>query len=372
MPAVYVSRQPSVEGDAVIQELLRPLLDRLGASTDWLQSGQMDVPDAPDARVRLCALGGGLAAVLFLLEPTPGETAAVVAGVWPEAEALERAQNRVLQVNPVNGLPEFSSASTPEEAAEKRADQQRTAQEQARWSAGPGGGAGLGEPVEAEIHDSGDAEEREQDPVEAAKWARVLAIFERLKAEAAEAGTPFADDVEWYGGYAGGEPKVIIVTEEMRLQAEAEAEQHFEGITARESPIALTGRLGIPHEVLIPAWDARSQEELDAAIAACENEWHRRMLLRLAEHAELTQLLTEFGITPVVVPEDREATRAESIAWERAFDAVMVRWDAGDFVDEPVAPWMASRVVLGTAASDAEVTASFEHPTAALQFTRVR
>ncbi|WP_146080772.1 hypothetical protein [Pseudoclavibacter sp. RFBB5] len=329
-------------------------------------------------------LGGGTGMLAYLLEPEAGDQVVVVAGAWPLTEALELAQSRVLQLNPVNGLPEFVPARTAEEAAERRASLQSSVQNdqrlrtmsyeslteeeyQARES-GVWNSAGTVEPEEPQADTETDTD------VEAMKEAKIQAAFENAKAEAAAAGTPIDEEtVEWYVSIVGdGEPNVTFVTEEQRRAFEAEAEEYFDGIAGHYSPMEVTGRLGLPEEVLSEAWNAQSQDALDAAINACENEWHRRMLVRMAEHAALDELMLEFGIETIVFPQDREPTEEEQEVWSVAYSAAMERWELGDFVDEPAAPWLLSGVQLGAPASDAEIIASFEHPTARLQFERVR
>lgn len=248
----------------------------------------------------------------YLLEPEPGDQVVIVAGAWPLTEARELARSRVLQLNPVNGLPEFVPARTAEEAVERRASLQSSVQNdqrlrtmsyeslteeeyQARES-GVWNSAAIVEPEEPQPDTDTD--------VEAVKEAKIRAAFEKEKAKAAAKGTPIDEEtVEWFVSIVGdGEPNVTFVTEEQRRAFEAEAEEYFEGIAGRYSPMEVTGRLGLPEEVLSEAWNAQSQDALDAAINACENEWHRRMLVRMAEHPSLDELLLEFSIETIVFP----------------------------------------------------------------------
>lgn len=382
MPSIYVSRQPSVQHNAEVLLRLNAFLAGLEACAGSLRWEPLDVHDAPDGRVRVFDLGGGTGMLAYLLEPEPGDQVVIVAGAWPLTEARELARSRVLQLNPVNGLPEFVPARTAEEAVERRASLQSSVQNdqrlrtmsyeslteeeyQARES-GVWNSAAIVEPEEPQPDTDTD--------VEAVKEAKIRAAFEKEKAKAAAKGTPIDEEtVEWFVSIVGdGEPNVTFVTEEQRRAFEAEAEEYFEGIAGRYSPMEVTGRLGLPEEVLSEAWNAQSQDALDAAINACENEWHRRMLVRMAEHPSLDELLLEFSIETIVFPQDREPTEEEQEVWSVAYAAAMERWELGDFVDEPVAPWLLSHVDLGAPASDAEIIASFEHPTARLQFERVR
>lgn len=384
MPAIYVSRQPSVKHDAEIQLRLSTFLSGLGTSARSLRLEQFDVHDAPDGRVRVFDLGGGNGMLAYLLEPELGDQVVVVEGAWPVTEALELARSRVLQLNPVNGLPEFVPARTAEEAVERRASVQSSVQNDQRLRAmsyeslteeeyqaresGVWAFAAIAEPEKLLADVDVD--------VEAVTAAKIRAAFENAKAKAAAEGTPIDEEtVEWFVSIVGdGEPNVTFVTEEQRraFEADAATQEYFDGIAGHYSPMEVTGRLGLPEEVLSEAWNAQSQETLSAAINACENEWHRRILVRMTEHAALDELMLEFGIETIVFPQDREPTEEEQEVWSVAYSAAMERWELGDFVDEPAAPWLLSHVHLGAPASDAEIIASFEHPTARLQFERVR
>lgn len=77
---------------------------------------------ARDKRARTGRVDQGWRAVLFRLDPAGGERAYVYAGTWEHDEAIERARNTVLGVNPVNGLVilrqeiEETSSGQPEKA----------------------------------------------------------------------------------------------------------------------------------------------------------------------------------------------------------------------------------------------------------------
>ena len=381
MTSVYVTRQPSVDGDARAQEALHALLARLRASAGDAPAAELlPGPGSPDARARLTSLGGGLSALVYELEPSAGRPVAVVAGVWPDGEVRELAVSRVLQLSPVNGLPEFAPASSAEDAAEQRASTQGFVRDlyphlapRALGQAGAydltsvDGGAG---PLSSGEQSETERAEAEAQVLADAEWAAAVV---HAKAEAEAAGTPIDDaEGEWVGVHIGDGPFSVgfVSHEESRRYAEEEAER-FVGVTGGASQMEVELRLGLPGHVLTPAWAATSQEELDAVVAGCENEWHRIVLSRMIDQPDVGALMAELAIETVLVPVDREPTEEERQRYQLEYAAVMDRWDVGDFVDEPEAPWLSGRIEPGAAAGDSEIVASFEHPLAKRQFERV-
>ncbi|WP_139416176.1 3'-5' exonuclease [Agromyces laixinhei] len=78
-----------------------------------------------DERARTGRVDIHLRAVLYQLDPIGQERTYVYAGTWEHDEAIERARTRKLQINPVNGIPEFIESTTP--ADEVPAEGQPTA-----------------------------------------------------------------------------------------------------------------------------------------------------------------------------------------------------------------------------------------------------
>lgn len=70
-----------------------------------------------DERARTGRVDIHLRAVLYQLDPIGQERTYVYAGTWEHDEAIERARTRKLQINPVNGIPEFIEATTPADDA---------------------------------------------------------------------------------------------------------------------------------------------------------------------------------------------------------------------------------------------------------------
>jgi hypothetical protein len=70
--------------------------------------------NAADPRARTARVDISLRAVLYRMESSDDERVYVYAGTWDHDEAGRRAQNRILRVNPVNGITELIEVSTPD------------------------------------------------------------------------------------------------------------------------------------------------------------------------------------------------------------------------------------------------------------------
>ncbi|PPF40365.1 hypothetical protein [Pseudoclavibacter sp. AY1H1] len=374
MTSIYINRQRSIEADPQARKALETLFRRMLEFGADSAPGLERVPGATDSRARLVALDGGYSALVFVLEVLPASSAAVIAGIWPAAVAREKARTLVLQLNPVNGLPELEQAASAEAAIERRAEMQRMMRSDAERCSehfAPLSGEEQSEPGNApELTDKSEASDDAD-----AQWR---AATERVMVEAAAKGDPIDEALgEWIGSRTqSGEVTAVFVTfEQMRAFEQGQQDQNvdgFEGIHGRFPPMDVERRIGLPRELFARAWDARTQSAFDAVVASCENEWQRLVLTRMLEQPTVDDVLAEFSLETQVVPSDPEPTAEQWDSYERAVEATRDRWDAGQFVDEPEVPEPPYLVELGLPASDAEIIASFEHPTARLQFQRSR
>ncbi|VXC28939.1 hypothetical protein [Pseudoclavibacter sp. 8L] len=391
MTSIYVNRQRSIEADPQARKALETFFTRMLEFGADSAPGLERVPGATDSRARLVALDGGYSALVFALEVSPASNAAVIAGIWPAAVAREKARTLVLQLNPVNGLPELEQAASAEDAIERRAEMQRMVRSDAERSSEHFASLSEQQRTEPE-NDSGPGESQrlpECDPAiggptyepgaSAAADAQWSAATARVGADAAAKGDPIDQALgEWIGTRTqSGEVTAVFVTyEQMRAFEQAEGQQEsgvppFEGIHGRFRPMDVERRIGLPRELFARAWDARTQTAFDEVVDSCGNEWQRLVLTRMLEQLTVDDVIAEFSLETQVLPSDPEPTAEQWEAYVKAVQVTRERRDAGEAVDEPEVPGPPYRVELGLPASDAEIVASFEHPTARLQFQRV-
>lgn len=391
MTSIYVNCQRSVEADPQARNALETLFRRMLEFGADSAPGLERVPGATDSRARLVALDGGYSALVFVLEVSPAASGAVIAGIWPAAVAREKARILVLQLNPVNGLPELEQAAGAEDAIERRAeiqrmmrsDAERSSERSAPWSeqqrAAPENDSGPGESQkwpEGDPTNGGLTDEPEASDAADAQWRAATA---RVRADAAAKGDLIDEALgEWIGTrtQSGGVTAVFVTYEQMRAFEQAQGRQKsgvppFEGIHGRFPPVDVEYQIGLPRELLARAWSARTQTAFDEVVDSCENEWQRLVLTRLLEQLTVDDVMAEFSLETQVVPSDPEPTAEQWEAYAKAEQATRERRDAGESVDEPEVPGPPCRVELGLPASDAEIVASFDHPTARLQFQRV-
>jgi len=76
--------------------------------------------NAADQRARTARVDLSLRAVLYRMESSDDERVYVYAGTWEHDEAGKRAQNRILRVNPVNGITELIEVGAPGSPAAAR------------------------------------------------------------------------------------------------------------------------------------------------------------------------------------------------------------------------------------------------------------
>ncbi|MBF4548842.1 hypothetical protein [Pseudoclavibacter sp. VKM Ac-2888] len=374
MTSIYVNRQRSIEADPQARKALETLFRRMLKFGADSAPGLERVPGATDSRARLVALDGGYSALVFVLEVSPASSAAVIAGIWPAVIAREKARTLVLQLNPVNGLPELEQAASPEAAIERRAEMQRMMRSNAERCSEHF--APLSEEEQSEPGNAPELTDKSEASDDAdAQWR---AATERVMVEAAAKGDPIDEALgEWIGSRTqSGEVTAVFVTfEQMRAFEQGQQDQNvdgFEGIHGRFPPMDVERRIGLPRELFARAWDARTQSAFDAVVDSCENEWQRLVLTRMLVQPTVDDVLAEFSLEIQVVPSDPEPTAEQWDSYERDVEATRDRWDAGQFVDEPEVPEPPYLVELSLPASDAEIIASFEHPTARLQFQRSR
>ncbi|PPG33602.1 hypothetical protein C5E10_07165 [Pseudoclavibacter sp. RFBG4] len=370
MTSIYVNRQRSIEADPQARKALETLFTRMLEFGADSAPGLERVPWATDSRARLVALDGGYSALVFVLEVSPASRAAVIAGIWPAAVAREKARTLMLQLNPVNGLPELEQAASAEDAIERRAEMQRMMRSDAERSSEHF--APLSEEEQSEPGNAPELTDKPEASDDAdAQWR---AATERVVVEAAAKVNPIDEALgEWIGTrtQSGEVAAVFVAFEQMRAFEQGQQDQNaagFEGIHGRFPPMDVERRIGLPQELFARAWDARTQSAFDAVVASCENEWQRLVLTRMLEQPTVDDVLAEFSLETQVVPSDPEPTAEQRDSYLRAVEATRERWDAGQFVEEPEVPGPPYLVELGLPASDAEIIASFEHPTARLQF----
>lgn len=117
MPNLIMTKLKGQKHEKVVDQKIMAFLRKLTEddSIPGLNIERMNHP--VDERARTGRVDIHLRAVLYQLDPIGQERTYVYAGTWEHDEAIERARSRKLQINPVNGIPEFIESTTPAEEA---------------------------------------------------------------------------------------------------------------------------------------------------------------------------------------------------------------------------------------------------------------
>jgi superfamily I DNA/RNA helicase/antitoxin component HigA of HigAB toxin-antitoxin module len=107
MPNIQLSKLKNQNHEGPVRAKILTFLQKLAEddTTPGLHIEKMQQQADPKARTG--RVDQSLRAVLYRIDRAGEERLYVYAGTWEHDEAIRRAQNLVLQVNPINGIPEF-------------------------------------------------------------------------------------------------------------------------------------------------------------------------------------------------------------------------------------------------------------------------
>lgn len=117
MPNLIMTKMKGQKHEKVVDQKIMAFLRKL-TEDDSLPGLNIERMNHPvDERARTGRVDIHLRAVLYQLDPIGQERTYIYAGTWEHDEAIDRARSRKLQINPVNGIPEFIESTTPTDAA---------------------------------------------------------------------------------------------------------------------------------------------------------------------------------------------------------------------------------------------------------------
>jgi superfamily I DNA/RNA helicase len=116
MPHIVLTKIKEPAYDKDVKAKIFTFLQKLQEDDTSVGLNIEKMANAADSRARTARVDISLRAVLYRMESSDDERVYVYAGTWDHDEAGRRAQNRILRVNPVNGITELIEVSTPDSA----------------------------------------------------------------------------------------------------------------------------------------------------------------------------------------------------------------------------------------------------------------
>lgn len=114
MPHIVLTKIKEPAYDKDIKAKIFTFLQKLQEDDTSVGLNIEKMANAADPRARTARVDISLRAVLYRMESSDDARVYVYAGTWDHDEAGRRAQNRILRVNPVNGITELIEVSTPD------------------------------------------------------------------------------------------------------------------------------------------------------------------------------------------------------------------------------------------------------------------
>lgn len=117
MPNISWTNLKGQNHEKAVKAKIFTFLDKLSEDDTSVGLHIEKMQNAADQRARTARIDQSLRAVLYRLD-VPGEDRTYVyAGTWEHDTAIHRARTQILHRNPVNGVPEFIDATTPQAGA---------------------------------------------------------------------------------------------------------------------------------------------------------------------------------------------------------------------------------------------------------------